>query len=134
MDSLIDTCVWIDHLRPGTPGKIRQVTHEVLNRPAAVVCEPIWFELLRQSPKAERAGIEKRLLTFPMLSTPANLWRKATVFGQQCRDAGVQAGFVDLIIATLCRHHAAVLVTFDRQFLLLAGVIGFETELLQRPA
>jgi len=25
-------------------------------------------------------------------------------------------------------------VTFDRHFLLLAGVIGFETELLQRPS
>jgi predicted nucleic acid-binding protein len=134
MESLIDTCVWIDHLRPGTPEKIRQVTNEVLNRPAAVVCEPVWFELLRQSPKAERAGIEKRLKTFPMLPTPAALWREATVFGQQCRDAGVEAGFADLIIATVCRHHEVALVTFDRHFLLLAGVIGFETELLQRPS
>ena len=133
MECLIDTCVWIDHLRPGTPEIIRQVTHEVINRPAAVVCEPIWFELLRQSPKSERAGIERRLLTVPMLSTPVGLWRKATVFGQQCRDAGVQAGFADLIIATVCQHHQVALVTFDRHFQLLAGVIGFATELLQRP-
>jgi predicted nucleic acid-binding protein len=132
MECLIETCVWIDHLRPGTPEKIRQVTHDVINRPAAVVCEPVWFELLRQSPKSERAGIEKRLLTFPMLSTPANLWRKATVFGQRCRNAGVQTGCADLLIATLCRHHEVALVTFDRHFLLLAGVIGFETELLPR--
>ncbi|HEV7925043.1 MAG TPA: PIN domain-containing protein [Verrucomicrobiae bacterium] len=134
MESLIDTCVWIDHLRPGTPDKIRQMAYEALNRPEAVVCEPVWFELLRQSPKSERAGIEKRLLTFPMLATPADLWRKATTFGQQCRDAGVNAGVTDLIIATLCRHHKAVLVTFDRYFEALAGVIGFETDLLQRPA
>jgi predicted nucleic acid-binding protein len=134
MECLIDTSVWIDHLRPGTPEKIRQVTYAVLNRQEAVVCEPVWFELLRQSPKSERAGVEKRLLTFPMLSTPADLWRRATAFGQQCRDAGVNAGVTDLIIATLCRHHKAALVTFDRHFQLLAGVIGFETELLQRPA
>ena len=133
MECLIDTCVWIDHLRPGTPEKIRQVAHEALNRPAAVVCEPVWFELLRQSPKTERGAVERRLLTFPMLSTPAGLWREATVFGQQCRDAGLQTGFADLIIATVCRHHEAALVTFDRHFLLLAGVVGFETELLQRP-
>ncbi|MGD0411639.1 MAG: PIN domain-containing protein [Verrucomicrobiota bacterium] len=130
MDCLIDTCVWIDHLRPGTPEKIRRVADGALNRPGAVVCEPVWFELLRQSPKPERAGIEKRLLTLPMLATPAGLWRKATVYGQQCRDAGVQAGFADLIIATVCRHHEAALLTFDRHFLLLAGVIGFETKLL----
>jgi predicted nucleic acid-binding protein len=134
MECLIDTCVWIDHLRSGTPEKIRRLTHEVLNRPDAVICEPVWFELLRQPPKSERAGIEKRLLTFPMLSTPAGLWREATLHGQRCRDAGLQAGFADLIIATICRHHEAALVTFDRHFLLLAGVIGFETELLQRPA
>ena len=109
------------------------MTYEVLNRQDAVICEPIWFELLRQAPRTERTGIEKRLLTFPMLSTPADLWRKATSFGQQCRDEGVNAGVTDLIIATLCRHHKAALVTFDRQFLLLAGVIGFESELLQRP-
>ena len=134
MDYLIDTSVWIDHLRPGTPEKIRQVTCEVLNRPDAVVCEPVWFELLRQAPRSERAGVEKRLLTLPMLSTPADLWKKATTFGQQCRDAGVNVGVTDLIIATICRHHKAALVTFDRHFPLLSGVIGFETELLQRPA
>jgi predicted nucleic acid-binding protein len=110
------------------------MAQEAINRPAAVVCEPIWFELLRQSPKSERAGIERRLVTLPMLGTPADLWRKATVFGQHCRDAGIQAGIADLIIATVCRHHDVALVTFDHHFQLLAGVIGFETELLQRPA
>jgi predicted nucleic acid-binding protein len=134
MEYLVDTCVWIDHLRPGTPHKIRQIADEVVNRPVAVVCEPVWFELLRQSPKSERVGIEKRLLTFPMLPTPANLWRKATLFGQQCRDAGVHAGFADLVVATICQHHEATLVTFDSHFRLLADMIGFETELLQRPA
>jgi predicted nucleic acid-binding protein len=134
MEYLVDTCVWIDHLRPGTPPKIRQVAHEAVNHPAAVICEPVWFELLRQSPKLERAGIEKRLLTFPMLPTPADLWRKATLFGQQCRDKGIHAGFADLIIATICQRHEVTLVTFDSHFGLLADVVGFETELLQRTA
>jgi predicted nucleic acid-binding protein len=134
MACLIDTCVWIDHLRSATPEKVRQLTHEILNRPDSAVCEPVWFELLRQCPKAERAGIERRLITFPILSTPTDLWRKATIFGQRCRDAGVHAGVTDLIIATLCRHHDTELITFDRHLLLLADVIGFEVELLQRPA
>jgi len=134
MEWLVDTCVWIDYLRTGTPHKIRQVADEAVNRAASVVCEPIWFELLRQSPRSERVGIEKRLLTLPMLSTPADLWRKATLFGQQCRDAGVHAGFADLIIATICQRHEVTLVTFDSHFRLLADAIGFEIELLQRPA
>jgi predicted nucleic acid-binding protein len=134
MECLVDTCVWIDYLRPGTPHKIRRVAHEAVNRPAAVICEPVWFELLRLSPKSERTGIEKHLRTLPMLPTPADLWRKATLFGQQCRDTGVHAGFADLIIATICQHQEVMLVTFDSHFRLLADVIGFETELLQRPA
>jgi predicted nucleic acid-binding protein len=69
-----------------------------------------------------------------MLPTPAYLWREATLFGQQCRDRGVHAGFVDLIIATICQCHEVTLVTFDSHFRLLADVIEFETELLQRPA
>jgi predicted nucleic acid-binding protein len=134
VEYLVDTCVWIDYLRPGTPDKIRRVADEAVNRAASVVCEPVWFELLRQSPRSERAGIEKRLLTLPMLSTPTDLWRKATLFGQQCRDAGVHAGFADLIIATICHIHEVTLVTFDSHFPLLADEIEFETELLQRPA
>jgi len=134
VDCLIDTCVWIDHLRQGTPEKTRQLACEVLNRLDSVVCELVWFELLRQCSKSERVGIEKRLLTFPMLSTPSDLWPKATILGQQCRDAGVQVGVTDLLMAALCQHHQAALVTFDRHFSLLAGVIGFETEILQRPA
>jgi predicted nucleic acid-binding protein len=133
MACLIDTCVWIDHLRPRTPESIRHLAYEALNRHDAVVCEPVWFELLRYCPKAERAGLEKRLVTFPMLSTPVNLWRRATVFGQGCRDAGVQVGVTDLIIATLCKHHETPLVTFDRHFLLMAKVIDIEVELLPRP-
>jgi len=134
MEYLVDTCVWIDFLRPGTPHKIRQTAQEAVNHPAALVCEPVWFELLRLSPKSERAGIERRLLTLPMLPTRADLWRKATVCEQQCRAAGVHAGFADLIIATICERHQVTLVTFDRHSRLLADVIRFETELLPRPA
>lgn len=134
MEYLIDSCVWIDHLRPATPQVIRQIANEAVNRSGALVCEPIWFELLRLCTKAHRKGIEARLSTLPMLSTPATLWRNATVFGQQCRDAGIQAGFSDLLIATICKHHDTIMVTFDSHFNALAKVIGFELDLLPRPA
>ncbi len=95
MEYLIDSCVWIDHLRPATPAAVRQIADEAVNRPDAIVCEPISFELLRLCAKAQRKGLEARLSTFPMLLTPAELWKDATTFGQQCKDAGIQAGFSD---------------------------------------
>jgi len=134
MEHLIDSCVWIDHLRPATPISIRQIAHEAVNRPGAVLCEPIWFEMLRLCPKAQRRGVEARLATLPMLRTPEELWRGATTFGQKCKDAGVQAGFSDLLIATICQHHEVLMVTFDSHFRALAKIIGFEVDLLARPA
>ena len=134
MEHLIDSCIWIDHLRPATPAAIRKIADETVNRPGAVICEPIWFELLRLCAKPQRKEVEARISTLPMLQTPTELWRKATVFGQRCRDAGVQAGFFDLLIATICLHHGAILVTFDKHFAALQKVIGFETEVLIRPA
>jgi predicted nucleic acid-binding protein len=133
MEHLIDSCVWIDHLRPATPAAVRQIAHEAVLRPSAVICEPIWFEMLRLCPKPQRKGVEVRLSTLPMLSTPTELWRNATAFGQKCKDAGVQAGFSDLLIATVCQHHGARMVTFDSHFAALAKIVGFEIELLTRP-
>jgi predicted nucleic acid-binding protein len=134
MEQLIDSCVWIDHLRPATPVPIRQIADEAVNRPGAVLCEPIRFELLRLCAKAQRRGVGARLSTLPVLPTPAGLWRDATAFGQQCKDAGVQAGFSDLLIATICLHHNVTMVTFDNHFRVLAKIIGFEVELLIRAA
>jgi predicted nucleic acid-binding protein len=113
---------------------IRQIADEAVNRSSAVICEPIWFELLRLCAKAQRKGVEARLSTLPMLATPAELWKDATSFGQQCKDAGIQAGFSDLLIATICRRHSATMVTFDSHFQALAEIMGFETELLNRSA
>lgn len=134
MEYLIDSCVWIDFLRPATPPAIRQIADEAVNRSSAVICEPIWFELLRLCAKAQRKGVEAHLSTLPMLPTPAELWKDATIFGQQCKDAGIQAGFSDLLIAAICRRSGAIIVTFDAHFDALAKVIGFETDLLTRSA
>lgn len=132
MENLIDSCVWIDHLRPATPAAIRQQAHEAVNRASAVLCEPICFELLRLCPKAQRKGLAARLDTLPILSTPPDLWTRATSLGQLCQDAGVQAGHSDLLVATICQHHGAVIVTFDKHFNALAKVVGLKVELLAR--
>ena len=134
MEYLIDSSIWIDHLRSATPEPIRRAAHDAVNRAGAVTCEPIWFELLRLCPKTERKGVAARLMTLPMLHTPAELWRKGTIFGQRCKDAGIQAGFADLLLGTICLHHTVVMVTFDHHFSSLSKIIGFEVEVLGRPA
>jgi predicted nucleic acid-binding protein len=133
MEQLIDSSVWVHHLRSSTPEPIRELAADAINSPAAVLCEPVAFELLRLCPRSQRKGIEARFATVPMLATPVELWRKATALGQQCRDAGFQPGFADLLITAICLHHGATIVTFDKDFLPLRKLVELKVELLIKP-
>jgi len=132
MDQLIDSCIWVDHLRPKTNQHVRLLADEVIRRPSIVLCEPIQFELLRLAPQVSRKMLELTLSIVPMLQTPLSLWREATKNGQRCRDKGIQTGALDLLIATICQHHQVTLVTFDTAFEKIADLIGFPLELIKK--
>ena len=68
-----------------------------------------------------------------MLPTPAALWSKAAELGQACRKGGVNAGSLDLLIATVAIHHDAELVTFDADFQIIANVSALRVKFLRRP-
>ena len=65
----------------------------------ACICEAVAFEVLRHATPKERKQIEQQFSTLPLLKTPASLWRDATSLGQKCRDKGLNAGSMDLMIA-----------------------------------
>ncbi len=132
MDQLVDSCIWVDHLRPKTHHHARLLADEVIRRPSIALCEPIQFELLRLAPQSSRNILALTLSIVPMLQTPVSLWRDATRNGQRCRDEGIQTGSLDLLIATICQHHRATLVTFDTAFEKIASVIGFQVELIKK--
>lgn len=132
MGHLIDSCIWVDHLRPKTNHHVRLLADEVIRRSSIVLCEPIQFELLRLAPQSSRNMLDLTLSIIPMLQTPVSLWRDATRNGQRCRDKGIQTGSLDLLIATICQHHHVTLVTFDAAFEKIADVIGFQLELIKK--
>lgn len=132
MGQLIDSCIWVDHLRPKTNQHVRLLADEVIRRSSIVLCEPIQFELLRLAPQASRKILDLTLSIVPMLQTPVSLWREATRNGQHCRDKGIQTGALDLLIATICQHHQVTLVTFDAAFEKIADLIGFQLELIKK--
>ncbi len=132
MDQVIDTCIWVDHLRTTSKASLRFLANEVISRPSVAICAPIHFELLRLIPQEARKRIETTLATIPVLTTPSSLWRQATCNGQQCRDKGIQTGAMDLLIATICQHHQATLVTFDTAFEKMAKVLQFHVEVIER--
>lgn len=134
METVIETSIWIDYFRPKTPPAVRREIHPWVQREDLALCEPILCELLRAAAASQRGLMRQHLLTIPVLPTPGSLWTAATQLGQICEDAGVRVGALDLLIATVCLHHDAELIAFDRQFAAMAKVSKLRVRTLTRPS
>ena len=134
MGQIVDTCVWIDHLRARTPDATRQVADTAVHAEDALLCEQVRFELLCGASRRERPLLLRRLATMPMLHTPPRLWHDAAELGTKACDTGLHVPSVDLLIAALCIHHDVALTTFDGHFGKLAGLSKLRVNLLIRPA
>lgn len=133
MDKIIDSCLWIDFLGVKTPEPVRELAARRLNEASAVLCEPVQFEVLRGCEKKMRSGVRQRMATMPLLHTPSDVWREGLALGEMCYDRRLVINSVDLLIAALCLHHGATLVTFDRHFQKLAEWSDLQVEWLPRP-
>lgn len=133
MENVIDTCVWIDHLRKGTPAATRLLADVAVNDADAMLCEPVRFELLNGASRSERPLLLRRLETMPILSTPPQLWHEASGLAALACDAGLRVSSIDLLIATICMHHDVALTTFDAHFDALTKLSKLRVNLLIRP-
>jgi predicted nucleic acid-binding protein len=133
MARLIDSSLWVDFTRKKSPAHLKAVIHPWILDPAACLCEPIAFEVLRHATQQERKWLEAQFGTFPLLPTPPRLWRDATLLGQKCRSKGINAGSLDLLIAATAIHHDAELVTFDSDFSSITRATSLHLKLLTRP-
>jgi len=84
--------------------------------PEAHLAEPVHFELLRSGRLDESRPLEAQFATLPTLLTPADLWQRAIVLGQACRQIGSTVLSLDLLVAAVALHHNALLVSFDTGF------------------
>ena len=122
MERLIDSSLWVDYFRKKTTAEaLAQIRHEI-TAPHACICEPVAFEILRSARPDERGLVQRHFEVLNPLATPEDLWRKAILLGQRCRDRGFTIGALDLLIATVALHHEAEIITFDGDFALIAQV------------
>lgn len=131
---MIETSLWVDYFRAKTPRDVRQQIHAWVQRGDLALCEPILCELLRAASSSQRALMRQHLNTIPVLPTPATLWTDAIQLGQVCEDSGTRTGALDLLIATVCIHHDAELITFDKQFGAMAKASKLRAQILTRGA
>ncbi|MFN9643809.1 MAG: PIN domain-containing protein [Cyanobacteriota bacterium] len=134
MNLLLDTSLWIDFTRARSPAALKQCIAPYVLDPAAHLAEPVRFEVLRAARPEEATLLEAQFDTLPMLSTPADLWKKAIELGQACRRIGRTVLSLDLLVAAVALHHNALLVSFDADFDAIASVSALRLNRLTRPA
>jgi predicted nucleic acid-binding protein len=133
MTLLIDTSLWIDFTRSRSPVTLKQFIAPYVLDPTAHLAEPICFEMLRSAKPEEARLLEAQFNTLPCLSTPADMWQKAAILGQACRQIGRTVLSLDLLVAAVALHHNAVLVSFDADFDAIASVSALRLNRLNRP-
>jgi predicted nucleic acid-binding protein len=133
MALLIDASLWIDFTRARSPRAIKRFVAPYILHPDAHLAEPVAFEILRHATAGEAKQLTQQFQTLPMLATPPLLWTQATDLGRACRRKNLTIGSLDLLVAAVALHHGAEVVTFDSDFLMMAGVSKLQVKLLQRP-
>jgi predicted nucleic acid-binding protein len=130
MARLIESSLWVNFTRRKSPAELKARIQPWILDPAAALCEPVVFEVLRHATPGERQPIQAQFDTLPCLDTPTDLWSAAATLGQQCRDQGVTPGSLDLLIAALALRHDAEIVTFDSDYRDIARVVPLHVRLL----
>jgi predicted nucleic acid-binding protein len=90
--------------------------------------------LLRHATDPETHQLTRQFGLLPMLSSPADLWIRAAQLGRACRNKGVTAGSIDLLITAIAINHGAELITFDDDFRLIASASPLKVKVLKRPS
>lgn len=131
MNRLIDSNLWIEWLRPGSPAGLLQIRREI-EADTAVICEPVRLEVIGFAHSQLRRKTMRALAICPCLEAPASLWDEAIDLCAEARDSGMTPGHLDLLILVMARHHQATVVTFDAGMAELAALAKVKVDLLRR--
>lgn len=120
MTLLVDTNVWSLALRrdiAASEPEVRRLKDALLGSEVVVTTGLILQELLQcfSGPKA-RAQIIDRFAALPLLQPDWHDHIDAATLRTACRQAGVQVGTIDALLAQLCIRHEITLLTTDQDF------------------
>ncbi len=120
MTLLVDTSVWSLALRrdvDASEPEVHQLRDALSGSDLIVTTGLILQELLQgfSGPRA-RARIIEHFAAFPLLQPDRDDHIGAAALRNTCRQAGVQIGTIDALIARLCIRHDLTLLTTDKDF------------------
>jgi predicted nucleic acid-binding protein len=120
MTLLVDTSVWSLALRrdvEGTESEVQALKDALLGADVVVTTGLVLQELLQGfvGAKAQKQIIE-RFAALPLLQPDREDHIAAAALRNTCRQAGVQLGTIDALLAQLCIRHDLTLLTTDKNF------------------
>jgi predicted nucleic acid-binding protein len=120
MTLLVDTSVWSLALRRDAEGiepEVRQLKDALLGADQVATTGLVLQELLQgfAGPRARELIID-RFAALPLLQPDRQDHVDAAALRNACRQAGVQVGTIDALIAQLCIRYEVTLLTTDRDF------------------
>jgi len=120
---LPDTCAWIDFLR-GKQSPLTAVLEQALLNSEVMTCGVVLLELLQgiKIPREEEL-VQNALSALPHLEMTRDLWTKAGRFASRLRAKGTILPLSDVIIAMLALEHDCAVLTADRHFDTVPGLI-----------
>jgi predicted nucleic acid-binding protein len=129
---IVDSSIWVDFFRAVSPIALKRQAAKLIDDQAAMICEPVLFELLGAASAAPRKKIEAHLGLLPLAPTPHELWSDAARLGQKCIGRGLLPPAMDLLIAQVCLDHDLELVTSDQHFADITRVSPLRARILDR--
>ena len=120
---LPDSSAWIDYLRD-RDGFTADALDAAIRQGIAVLCEPVWAELVRGArDDRNQAQLERTLAGFPMIPTLREDWETAATIGRMTRRSGVTVrSFLDCLIAGIAIRSDATVLHSDADFERIAGI------------
>ncbi len=123
---LADTSAWVELDRATGSAVHIALRDAIANGDRLVATEPVLMEVLAGAKDDKRANDLRRLLTsFGWLATdPVADFEGAARIYRQCRAAGfTPRGLVDCMLACIAIRNGAELLTTDRDFERMAGIV-----------
>ena len=120
---LPDTCAWIDFFR-GRATPLAETLGESLLRVEVVTCGAVLYELLQgiKNP-GEEEQVKNGLQALSYLEMTRDLWSSAAHLSSQLRASGHTLPFSDIMIAAIALNHGCAVLTIDRHFEVIPGLI-----------
>ena len=120
---LPDTCAWIDFFR-GRPTPLAEALGDSLMRVEVVTCGVVFYELLQGiKNQSEEVLVQNAFQALSHLEMTRELWISAGQLSAQLRSSGHTLPFSDILIATIALDSGSAILTIDRHFEPVPGLV-----------